>query len=64
MVLTGTDAQTVRPYKGLHVSCCVRYIYEFKKEFPSWNSLVLSEELIGQQIDIDIITHQRNTLFF
>ena len=54
----------MRPYKGLHVSCCVRYIYEFQKEFPSWNSLVPAEELIGQQIDIDIIIHQRNTLFF
>ncbi|WP_296951782.1 hypothetical protein, partial [Porphyromonas sp.] len=30
---------------ALFVSCCIRYIYEFQKEFPSWNFLVPREEL-------------------
>ena len=40
-------------YKGIlmrhetAVSCCIRIIYEFQKQFPSWNFLVPTEELFG-----------------
>ena len=39
-------------YKGILVrfasiiSYCIQVIYEFQKEFPSWNFLVPTEELI------------------